>query len=86
MKGTPFKLKTSKGPNGGKQKLSSAARKKKAIRDGKSSAARKSEKATAQVFRRKRTKGELSGKDVHHSSDGSMRLVSIAKNRGHSVS
>ena len=86
MKGTPFKLKTSKGPNGGKQKLSSAARKKKAIRDGKSSAARTSEKATAQVFRIKRTKRELSGKDVHHSSNGSMRLVSIAKNRGHSVS
>lgn len=86
MKGTPFKLKTSKGPNGGKQKLSSAARKKKAIRDGKSSAVRLNEKATAQVFRRKRTKGELNGKDVHHSSDGSMRLVSVAKNRGHRVS
>ena len=86
MKGPPFKLKTYTGPNGGKQKLSSAARKKKAIRDGKSSAVRKSEKATAQVFRRKKTKGELSGNDVHHSSDGSMRLVSIAKNRGHRVS
>ena len=86
MKGTPFKLKTSTGPDGGKQKLSSVARKNKAIRDGKSSAARKSEKATAQVFRRNKTKGELSGKDVHHSSDGSMRLVSIAKNRGHRVS
>ena len=86
MKGTPFKLKTYTGPNGGKQKLSATARKKKSIRDGKSSAVRKNEKATAQVFRRKKTKGELSGKDVHHSSDGSMRLVSIAKNRGHSVS
>ena len=85
MKGTPFKLKTSKGPNGGKQKLSPAARKRKAIRDGRASAVRKSEKATAQVFRRKKTKGQLSGKDVHHSSDGSMRLVSIAKNRGHHV-
>ena len=86
MKGTPFKLKTYTGPNGGKQKLSAAARKKKSIRDGKSSAVRKSEKATAQVFRRKKTKGELNGKDVHHSSNGSMRLVSIAKNRGHRVS
>ncbi len=86
MKGTPFKLKTYTGPDGGKQKLSPAARKKKSIRDGKSSAVRKSEKATAQVFRRKKTKGELSGKDVHHSSDGSMRLVSILKNRGHRVS
>ena len=86
MKGTPFKLKTYTGPDGGKQKLSPAARKKKSIRDGKSSAVRKSEKATAQVLRRKKTKAELSGKDVHHSSDGSMRLVSIAKNRGHRVS
>ena len=86
MKGTAFKLKTYTGPSGGKQKLSPAARKKKSIRDGKSSAVRKSEKATAQVYRRKKTKGELSGKDVHHSSDGSLRLVSIAKNRGHHVS
>ena len=86
MKGTPFKLKTSTGPNGGKQRLSSVARKNKAIRDGKSSAARKSEKATAQVFRRNKTNKQLSGNDVHHSNDGSMRLVSIAKNRGHRVS
>jgi len=86
MKGTPFKLKTSTGPDGGKQRLSSVARKNKAIRDGKSSAARKSEKATAQVFRRNKTNKQLSGNDVHHSNDGSMRLVSIAKNRGHRVS
>tara|TARA_Y100000593_G_C4267096_1_gene315348 strand:- start:136 stop:396 length:261 start_codon:yes stop_codon:yes gene_type:complete len=86
MKSSPIRLKTYTGPNGGKQKLSPTARTAKQARDRKSSTARKSEKATAQVFRRKKTKSELRGKDVHHSSDGSMRLVSIAKNRGHRVS
>ena len=85
---SPIKLRVSGGPNGGKQKLSSAARKAKSTRDGKASAVRKSEKATAQVFRRNAKKRgvSLKGKDVHHSNDGSMRLVSIAKNRGHHVS
>ena len=88
MKSSPIKLKTSGGPNGGKQKLSPVARKAKRTRDGKASAARKSEKATAQVFRRNAKKRgvNLAGKDVHHSKDGSMRLVSTKSNRGHHVS
>jgi len=87
MKSSPIKLRTSRGPNGGKQKLSPVARKAKRDRDGKASAARKYEKASAQKYRRaaKKRGVSLKGKDVHHSSDGSMRLVSVAKNRGHHV-
>ena len=88
MKSSPFKTTVSGGPNGGKQKLSSAARKAKLIRDRKSADERTEEKATAQVFRRNAKKNgvNLEGKDVHHSSDGSMRLVSTKSNRGHHVS
>jgi len=88
MKSSPIKLKTSGGPNGGKQKLSSTARKAKQDRDGKASAVRKYEKASAQKYRRNAKKRgvSLKGKDVHHSSDGSMRLVSTKSNRGHHVS
>ena len=88
MKSSPIKLRTSGGPDGGKQKLSPTARKAKRARDGRASAVRKSEKATAQVFRRNAKKRgvNLAGKDVHHSKDGAMRLVSVAKNRGHHVS
>ncbi len=78
--------KTYTGPNGGKQKLSVKARKAKQERDRKSADNRKKEKATAQVFRRNiKNIDMLDGKDVHHSKDGSMRLVSVAKNRGHHV-
>ena len=73
------------GPNGGKQELSVKARKNKQKRDRKAADNRKDEKATAQVFRRRISNIDLEGKDVHHSSDGSIRLVSTKTNRGHSV-
>jgi hypothetical protein len=80
--------KTYTGPNGGKQKLSVKARKDKQARDKTTamSPLRKHAKKTAQVFRRNiKNIDMLNGKDVHHSSDGSMRLVSVNKNRGHHV-
>ena len=77
--------KTYTGPNGGKQKLTVEARKNKLIRDRKSADNRKEEKATAQAFRKNIKNIDLQGKDVHHSSDGSMRLVSVKNNRGHHV-
>ena len=85
---SPIKLRVSGGPNGGKQKLSSAARKAKLTRDRGNADERTYEKASAQKFRRNAKKRgvSLKGKDVHHSKDGSMRLVSIANNRGHHVS
>ena len=88
MKSSPIKLKTSGGPNGGKQKLSSPARKAKLARDRKAADGRKYEKASAQKYRRNAKKRgvSLKGKDVHHSSDGSMKLVSTKSNRGHHVS
>ena len=88
MKSSPIKLKTSGGPNGGKQKLSSPARKAKLARDRKAADERKHEKASAQKYRRNAKKRgvSLKGKDVHHSKDGSMRLVSTKSNRGHHVS
>jgi len=88
MNSSPIKLRTSGGPNGGKQKLSPAARKAKQDRDRGEADKRKYEKASAQKYRRaaKKRGVSLKGKDVHHSSDGSMRLVSVAKNRGHHVS
>jgi len=84
---SPIKLRTSRGPNGGKQKLSPVARKAKLKRDRGEADKRKYEKASAQKYRRaaKKRGVSLKGKDVHHSSDGSMRLVSVAKNRGHHV-
>jgi hypothetical protein len=88
MNSSPIKLKTSGGPNGGKQKLSSPARQAKLARDRKAADERKYEKASAQKYRRKAKKRgvSLKGKDVHHSSDGSMKLVSTKSNRGHHVS
>ena len=77
---------TYKGPNGGKQVLSIAARKKKQATDKKNAMKRTDEKATAQVFRRNiKNVDMLEGKDVHHSSDGSMSLYTIKNNRGHHV-
>jgi len=77
---------TYKGPNGGSQKLSIAARKKKQALDKKNAMLRTSQKATAQVFRRNiKNVDMLAGKDVHHSKDGSMSLQSIKNNRGHHV-
>ena len=80
--------KTSTGPNGGKQKLSAKARKDKQARDKATAMTplRKHTKKTAQAFRKNiKNIDMLDGKDVHHSKDGSMRLVSVAKNRGHHV-
>ena len=79
--------KTYKGPNGGKQKLSVSARNKKQVRDKKQAMTTKGKhnKSTAQVFRRNIKNVDMKNKDVHHSSDGSMRLVSTKANRGHHV-
>ena len=80
--------KTYTGPNGGKQKLSAKARKDKQARDKATAMPplRKHTKKTAQAFRRNiKNIDMLDGKDVHHSKDGSMRLVSVAKNRGNHV-
>ena len=79
--------KTYTGPNGGKQKLSVKARRQKQKTDRKFADNRKDEKATAQVFRRNiKNIDMLQGKDVHHSSDGSMKLVKVKTNRGHHIS
>ena len=80
--------KTYTGPNGGKQKLSTSARRKKQARDKATAMTplRKKTKSTAQVFRRNISNIDLEGKDVHHGSDGSMKLVSVKANRGHHVS
>ena len=79
--------KTYRGPNGGKQKLTAKAREDKQAREKATAMTplRKKAKSTAQVFRRNISNIDLEGKDVHHSSDGSMRLVSVNKNRGHKV-
>ena len=79
--------KTYTGPNGGKQKLTAKARAAKQARDKTTAMTplRKSTKRTAQAFRRNIKNIDLQGKDVHHGSDGSMRLVSVKNNRGHHV-
>ena len=79
--------KTYTGPNGGKQKLSVKARKAKQARDKATAMKEKGKynKRTAQAFRKNLKNVDLDGMDVHHSKDGSMRLVSVAKNRGHHV-
>ena len=79
---------THKGPNGGKQKLTVTARRAKQGRDKLRAMSEegKYNKRTAQVFRKNiKNVDMLKGKDVHHGSNGSMRLVSINKNRGHKV-
>ena len=88
MKSSPIKLKTSRGPNGGKQKLSPVARRAKVKRDRGAANDRKLEKSSAQKYRRdaKKRGVSLKGKDVHHSKSGTMRLVSVKSNRGHHVS
>ena len=78
---------TYSGPNGGKQKLSVKARKQKQATDKATAMTplRKHTKKTAQVFRRNIKNIDLQGMDVHHGSNGKMRLVSINDNRGHKV-
>ena len=68
---------TSTGPDGGKQKLSPAARRDKQARD----------KAAAMTFKRKKRKrenqadGQRSDSDIHHTSSGTRRRISISANR-----
>jgi len=66
------------------QKLSpeAAAAKKKRDLEAAKSPKRRKRKAENQVFRRKKSKFQLRGKDVHHAPDGSIVLVSVSKNRG----
>jgi uncharacterized protein YdaT len=69
--------KTSGGPDGGKQKLSAAARRAKQARD----------KAYAMSDDRKKKKaqnqriGQRSDSDLHHTKSGTVRRTSIAYNR-----
>ena len=69
MKGTPFKL---------KQKLSPLAAKDKAIRDKKSAMTKKRKDRKAENQRN----GQRSDSDLHHTSSGLLKRVSIKNNRG----
>jgi len=68
---------TTGGPDGGKQKLSPAARRAKQARD----------KSAAMTTKRKRRKRENQGigqrgdSDLHHTKSGTIRRTSIAYNR-----
>ena len=68
---------TSTGPDGGKQKLSPAARRAKQARD----------KAAAMTSKRKKRKrenqaiGQNSNTDLHHTKSGTIKRTSIAYNR-----
>ena len=66
-----------------KQKLSPAALKAKRIRDKASAmtAKRKKRKASAQKKRRNTPAFKLKGKDVHHTKDGRLVLISTSSNR-----
>lgn len=68
----------------GKQKLSpkAAAAKKKRDTEAANSPARKRKRAENQKERRKYSAFQLRNKDVHHTKDGRLVLVSVAKNRG----
>ena len=69
MKGTPFKL---------KQKLSPLAARDKAIRDKKSAMTKKRKDRKAENQRN----GQLSDSDLHHTTSGLLKRVSIKNNRG----
>ena len=69
MKGTPFKL---------KQKLSPIAAKDKAIRDKESAMTKKRKDRKAENQRN----GQRSDSDLHHTSSGLLKRVSIKNNRG----
>ena len=67
-----------------KQKLSTKASAAKKTRDLEAAKPplRKKRKRQNQQYRRKKSGFQLRGKDVHHGLDGSLTLVSVAKNRG----
>ena len=67
-----------------KQKLSPKASEAKKKRDlaAANSPARKKKRAENQKKRRKYSAFQLKGKDVHHTKDGKLVLVSTFKNRG----
>ena len=69
MKGTPFKL---------KQRLSPLAARDKAIRDKKSAMTKKRKDRKAENQRN----GQRSDSDLHHTSSGLLKRVSIKNNRG----
>ena len=69
MKGTPFKL---------KQKLSPLAAKAKAVRDKKSAMTKKRKDRKAQNQR----EGQSAFSDLHHTTSGLLKRVSIKNNRG----
>jgi hypothetical protein len=77
MNSSPIKLKTSGGPDGGKQKLSVQARRDKQARD----------KGSAMTKKRKDRKkenqanGQSSKYDLHHRPDGSVVKMSVKNNR-----
>ena len=76
-------VKTYKGPDGGEQKLSRAAR---AKRNADNLAMAKTEKRKKhkrenQAFEDESGKGQRSDSDIHHTSSGTQRRTSIAYNR-----
>ena len=66
-----------------KQKLSPTALKAKRVRDKKAAmtSKRKARKASAQKKRRNTPAFKLKGKDVHHTEDGKLVLISTSSNR-----
>ena len=78
MKSSPIKIKTYTGPDGGKQKLSSAARKRKQARDKDSAMTKKRRDRKKE----NQAKGQRSDSDLHHTKSGVLKRVSIKNNRG----
>jgi len=74
-------VKTTKGPDGGEQKLSAQARRDKQARDRYYAHKRKDKRASAQTFKDEQGKGQRSDSDVHHTASGTMRRVETAWNR-----
>ena len=80
MKSSPIKIKTYTGPDGGKQKLSSAARKRKQARD-KDSAMTKKRRDRKKENQSSKTPKQSSNYDLHHKPDGSVVKMSVKNNR-----
>lgn len=77
-------VETHKGPDGGKQKLSAAARRAKQARDKAYAMTedRKKKKRDNQTFvDADGNKGQKSDSDIHHTKSGTQRRTSIAYNR-----
>ena len=78
MKSSPIKLKTYGGPNGGKQKLSKAAR---AKRNADNLVMAKTEERKRRKKENQATGKQNSKTDLHHRPDGSIVTTSRKNNR-----